>query len=269
MITKQHTALYFLALATKRNTTEDDLYKEFEKKIPFVLLPDAIRMYVGPRQAGHFEKMPEEKASWMKYPSAEVLKELTKENAGEKIQYHIEGKYPKCVIGEQTDIDVFDNKNWDHKFYHELRIHMLQDSVLDSILRERMINPSMRFADKFQIRHTDEIIDGAELRKQVAKFEEYGFFRLIGAVYNRTGVLLNRTWFDEHVLQSLLKAYPEDLARNTYQYMQISEEENIKINNLMFTLSDEQKAEVKITENLEDIFDEMYAEAYWFTVLEI
>ena len=58
MITKQHTALSLMAFAM---TEEDgskkllDIYR-FREMIPWILLPDAIRAYVGPRQAGHHEE---------------------------------------------------------------------------------------------------------------------------------------------------------------------------------------------------------------------
>ena len=133
MITKQHTALYFLALTAKRKEGDSYVkcYEELHEGLAWVLLPDAIRAYIGPRQAGHFEKLPNgTDTSWMKYPAPEVLKSLTKESAQSEIKFHLADGYPKCVIGEQTDVGLFDQKNWNHKFYHELRIHMLQDYML-------------------------------------------------------------------------------------------------------------------------------------------
>lgn len=268
MITKQHSSIYFLALSHKRsNESEESMYAELHKNLPWVLLPDAIRAYIGPRQAGHFEQLPDgTDVSWMRYPSPEVLKNLTKETAANEVEFYVAEGYPKCVIGEQTDIDAFDKKNWNHRYYHELRIHMLQDMVLDDLLRMRIIHPDLRFNDQFKVWHNPKLVlTGQELRQQVAKFEEYGFIRLVGTVYERTGTLLNRQWFDEHVLKALLDVYPEDLARKTYKFMDISDEVNEKINNLDFSIDESLKAELTMVDDLDDVLDELHAGAYVLT----
>lgn len=272
MITKQHTALYFLSFVTKRSKkSEVEFYEELHEKLPWVLLPDAIRAYISARQAGHFETLPNgTDTSWMKFPSPEVLKNLTKESAENEIKFHLATGYPKCVIGEQTDVELFDKKNWDHKYYHELRIHMLQDCMLDAVLRKRMIHHENRFTDQFALRHNPEtVLDGKQLREQVALFEEAGFIKLVETIYKRTGILLNRQWFDDHVLPALLKAYPEDLAMNTYKFMKISDEQNERINTLQQSISEEECNAIIITDNLEDVLDELYANAYLYTVEEI
>lgn len=272
MITIQHTTLYYLGLSeARKNNSKQDIMAEFHAEVPFVLLPDGIRAYIGQRQAGHFELLPDETdGSWMEYPSESVLKQLSKENVTELVKYYIAEGYPRCVIGEKTDLDQFDIHNWDHKHYHSIRIHLLQDCVLDTILRERMIDATERFKDKFIAHHNNSIeIDGAELRKQIAMFERLGFLKLVGAVYKRTGTLLNREWFDKNVLPALLDAYPEDLAQNTYKFMKIDDELNDRINNLEFDLTAEDKEKVSIASDLDRILDEMYAVSYRLTRAEL
>lgn len=273
MITKQHTALYFLALTAKRKEGDSYVkcYEELHEGLAWVLLPDAIRAYIGPRQAGHFEKLPNgTDTSWMKYPAPEVLKSLTKESAQSEIKFHLADGYPKCVIGEQTDVGLFDQKNWNHKFYHELRIHMLQDYMLDGILRNRMIHHENRFADQFALQHNPQIVlDGKQLRQKVAMFEEAGFLRLVKTVYENTGILLDSKWFEENVLTTLLEVYPEDLARNTFKYMVMSDEQNQRIQSLQFELTDEERNALIITDKLDDVLDELYADAYLYTADEL
>lgn len=272
MITKQHTAIYALALAINRGIkkeTSDESRIKFEKdlhkEIPWLLLPDAIRAYIGPRQASHFERVPgsdkDTSVSWMEFPSEEVLKALSKENISEMVSYEVKEGYPGCVIGEDTDIGEFDVRNVKHKHYEALRCHLIQDLYLDECLRKRLINAEKRFADIFVIRHSEKAIDGKTLRAQVALFEELGFIKLVGMVYEKTGILLNREWFDTHVLESLKEAYPEDLAANTYKYMSISDEVNERINALNFELTAEEKESVILTDDLDRVLNELYGYA--------
>lgn len=270
MITKQHTALFVMALydKTRNNGVSQEFYQIFKKEVPFVLLPDAIRAYVGPRQAGHFERKPDgTDVSWMKYPNASVLKTLTKENVNEKISYYVADGIPKCAIGEETDIGTFDTKNWDNPHFAFLRIHLVQDYILDAVLREELIDHTNRFEDEFIVRHNrTRKMNGAELRAQVAKFEELGFIKLVGAVYEKTGILMNREWFDTYVLEALKEAYPEDLAANTYKYMGISDEVNNRINAYEFDLTEEERDSVYMADNLDDVLDFMYSRAYLATM---
>lgn len=263
MITLQHTAVWAMA-------AEEKHVKDWSKKIPWLLLPDAIRMYVGPRQASHFEATPEETdVSWMEFPMPEVLKELSKENIADLVKFYVSSKAPKCVIGEQTDVEEFDIRNYAHPYYHELRMHLIQDCVLDKTLRKRLVDVTNRFEDRFIVRHDHSIVlDGTQLRKQVALFEQIGFKHLAGMVYKKTGILLNQRWYDENVHTALLEAYPKELAENTYKYMQIPKEIEQQINELDFAITDEDTSKVVMAENLERVLDEMYATAYYYTVCE-
>lgn len=268
MITLQHTALYFMALHNKRKS---NIMSEFTSEVPFVLFPDAIRAYIVPRKAGHFELSDDgTKCSWMCYPNEETIKILTKENAGSMIQHYIVPDTPKCIIGERTDIKEFDIRNWGHRHYHSLRVHMLQDCVMDSILRDKMVDVTDRFNDKFVLRHDRRVmINGGVVREQITNFEMLGFIKLVEAVYRTTGVLLNREWYDQYVLSTLLKAYPEDLAVNTYKFMKMSDELNDRINEKCFGLTEGEKASIITTDKPERLMDEMYAEAYQKTWYEL
>lgn len=267
MITLQHSALYLLALAAKR---KEHYLKEFAEEVPFVLLPDAIRGYITPRQAGHFEMTPDQTSySWMKYPSKETIATLTKENAVSKIQHYVVPDSPKCIIGERTNIREFDIMNWDHKHYHSLRIHMLQDSVMDSILRDKMVDDAGRLSNEFIIRYNGASIDAPTVRDQITLFEYLGFIRLVGAIYNCTGMLLNQGWFERNVLSAMQDVYPEDLVNNTYKYMKIPPDINARISNRNFSLTEEEKASIIVTDNPERLMDEMYSEAYLKTYYEL
>lgn len=270
MITMQHTGIYTMALFTKRiNVTGmAGFYKELREELPFVLLPDAIRMYIGPRQAGHFEMRPERTGcSWMIYPDQDTLKNLTKETAGQLVKYHVEENVPKCVIGEYADIGAFDRRNWGHRHYCSLRIHMLQDYVLDKALREEMIDASNRFSDKFTARHNRAIVmDGNLLRQEIANFEKISFVHLAGKVYESTGILMNQNWFETNVLEALRVAYPADLADNTFRYMRMSDETNRRINMLEFAPTAEDQKSCNLTDDLETLLNGIMSSAYLYTL---
>lgn len=267
MITLQHSALYLMALAAKRKA---NYLSEFMEEVPYVLFPDAIRAYIGPRQAGHFEMAPSGmECSWMKYPCEQTIRSLTRDNAAGMIQHYVVPNQPKCVIGERTNLNEFDVMNWGHKHYHSLRIHMLQDCVMDSVLRDKMVYVTRRFEDKFVVRHNGAIIDGATLRQQITLFETLGFLRLVGKIYCSTGTILNQGWFERNVLSALMDLYPEELAANTYKFMKISEDMNSRISNRKFDLTEEEKASIIVTDKPERLMDEMYSEAYLKTYYEL
>lgn len=271
MITRQHAALFAMELMTKLNGNLQEFEREFEKRIPYVLLPDAIRAYVGPRQASHFEITPDAtNISWMEFPSAEILEHLSKEKVSEMVKYHISEGYPKCVIGEESSISEFDRRNYAHHQYHSIRIHLLQDMSLDRMLRSELVDCTHRFEDRFVVHYNRSItLDGAELRKQLALFEELGFIHLVGKVHERTGMLLTGDWFEENVMKALLKAYPEDLAVKTYSYMKYDDDLDHRIKQLEFELSKAEKESVLLTDDIITKLDELYSDAGWYTYVEI
>lgn len=265
MITLQHTSVYAMALMDKISN-DRIVEKRMVRDIPWLLLPDAIRAYTGPRQISHFEVTPDgTDVSWMEFPSGETLQLLTKDTAMDIIKHHMNReKYPKCVIGEDTHIDVFDRHNYGHHAFHPLRMHLIQDVILDEILRQELIDVTGRFEDRFVVRHNQNIVlDGNQLREQVKLFEEWGLLHLVGKIYNKTGILLNQKWFEEHVHQVLLHSsnYPVDLAENTYRFMNIPEEIEGRINSLVFEADEEMRIFDLNVSELIDLWDWMYSVA--------
>jgi hypothetical protein len=298
MITIQHPAVYLKALLAKLE--EAKAMEVFRKNISWILLLDGIRAYVGPRQIFHHEETPDgEDNAWGVLPEAEVLSLLTKENAMQMLEtYFPANKYPKCVIGETTNIESFDKHNYGHSRFNVLRIHLLQDICLDDTLRVDLVDASERFDEnqeilnelverlgeeeaqksfkenvgigKFTLRHGDHsVITGAQLRKEVADFEMIGFLHLAGLIYKAHGILLNQAWFDENVRSALLEsAYPEDLAKNTYRYMNIPAWVEEKMSRLDFSIEDMTCFGLSGDELL-DVLDRMYSRAFQYTYDQI
>lgn len=286
MITLQHSALYFLAFSLRRRqfassletsnsfdiSTSNDVsfIQDLQKEIPFLLLPDAIRAFSGGRQPSHFEQLPDgTDYSWMIFPDEETLKSLTKENFSEKVEFSIPGAYPKCAIGEETQIAEFDVRNWDHKHYPTLRCHLIQDFYMDILVREKLIDVTGRFKDKFIVLHNGQEIDGAEFRRQVTLLEKFGLLHLAGVVYKKTGFLLNQDWFDKIVKPAIYEAYSEELAESTYKYMHIDEEINKRICNKQFKLTPQECESVYICKDLMNSLNMMYSVALRDTFLEL
>lgn len=267
MVTKQHSLISFMAHNNKGNL------QTFKSEIPWVLLPDGIRAYSGPRQMSHFENLPDgTDTAWMIFPNEMALRGLSKENFSSVVKTYMPDGYPKCVIGEDTNLDTFDVKNYGNSHYHALRMHMIQDIILDKVLREVLVDVIGRFKDEYVIRWNHQKIDGATLRQQVAMFENIGFIHLAGKVFESTGRVTNNKWFEENVLEQLLAAYPEDLANNTFKYMRLSEAEDARITAKNFELTEADVEGFILCENLEsllDVLDEMYAQAYYFTAREL
>lgn len=245
----------------------------FWERIPWILLPDAIQMYVG-RQASHFEvTLDEMDVSYIEFPTADVLSELNKENFSELVEFYVSPKVRQCAIGEMIDITEFDWRNSSHPFYYLLRINLLQDRVLDQVLRGRFVDVKGRFDDKFVVHHNRSIeLDGAQLRQQVTKFKEIGFLYLAGKVYRNSGIILSQEWFEHNVhrvLNNKDSPYPTELAENTYKHMRIPEVINKRIQNLDFDLTDEDKDSVIITDNLEKVLDYMSSAVCQSTMSEM
>lgn len=264
MITRQHTALTLMCHSNKGTM------QTFKHEIPWTLLPDAIRAYSGPRQMSHFEETPDgTDTAWMIFPNEITLGKLSKETFEERVKFYRPDGYPKCVIGEATSLETFDVKNYGHRHYHALRMHMIQDIILDNVLRDELVEVSGRFKDEFRVRWNHQVIDGATLRKQVAMFENLGFIHLAGKVYECTGRLLTNKWFEEYVLEPLKAQYPADLADNTFKYMRLSDEEDARITAKEFELTAADKEGFILCDDLEGILDRMYSQAYFYSAREM
>lgn len=265
MITLQHAALYAWTLLNVISINSMGTFLDlFRKQIPWVLLPDGIRAYSGPRQLSHFEQNPSgTDVSWMEFPTPETLQKLSKDNFSEKVCYYMADGYIPSVIGDETHCETFWVHNWNHHFASQLGSHLAQDIVMDNVLRKDMVDISGRFKDHFVPRHdTSKVLDGKQLRNQIAKFEMQGFLYLIGKIYENSGLLLDREWFDSNVETALRSSYPQDLAESTYHYMKIGSELDARIHRGEFMPTTEEKESIIICKDLVETFDHMYAEAF-------
>ena len=246
MITLQHSLVTLFGL---RGNIE-----EFEKQIPYALIPDAIRRYCGPRPYSHFEETPDGKhISYMHFPFN--LKTLTKENVGNERMYLADG-YKPCVLGEKTHIEKFEQTNGDlpPTYYAGVKKHLVQDCIFDDFVREDIgLDCSRKYESMYSPEETtgknvgifkflrrvkqedghvakvEETLDGNGVRKLIADIENQGLYILAYMLHKAYGITANQEWFDKHVKGPLDATYSKDLAEGTYQYMKIPEETDRRI----------------------------------------
>lgn len=231
MITLQHSLVTLLNL--------DGDIKSFKKEIPYVLLPDAIRAYSGPRQYSHFEESADgHDVSWMQFPVN--VKRMSKNKMGDMGRYLV-SDIPNCCIGEKTNLDTFFkyNTHLRGEYRNGVIRHLTQDIVFDDFVREE-IDCSRKY-DGIFVLQDGTVVDDKGVRKDIATMEQQGVYQLAKMVYDKYHIVANQEWFDNNVLPALQKVYPSDLAENTYKYMKIDSEINECITACDFSKIDDYK----------------------------
>ena len=220
MITLQHTLVTLMGLRGNE--------RELDEEVQYVLLPDAIRRFCGPRQYSHFEQAYDgSDISWFQYP--QVFKNLTKEEV-DRLPKHIVPEIKKCDLGETTSIETFEkhNSHLNPRYFAGVKKHLTQDYIFDAFIREK-IDCSRMYEGKYQFNGQE--YDGDGIRAEIAKIEEHGVYVLAYMLNKAYGITANQGWFDKHVKERLDTEYPEEMATSAYGYMKIKPEINERITN--------------------------------------
>ena len=220
MITLQHTLVTLMGLRGNE--------REMDEEIQYVLLPDTIRRYCGPRQYSHFEQAYDgSDVSWFKYPL--TLKGLTKEEV-DRLPKHIVAEIKKCDLGETTNIRAFEehNTHLSPKYFAGVKKHLTQDFIFDRFVREK-IDCSEMYDGKYVFNGQE--YDGKGIRGLIADMEHHGVYVLAYMLNKAYGITANQEWFDKHVKARLDEEYPEELAESAYGFMKIKPEINERITN--------------------------------------
>ena len=245
MITLQHTLVSYIAAKGDE--------ERFKKELPYVLLPDAIRMYTRDRQYSHFEQGKNGDVSWMSFPLN--VRHMDQQTIAETDKHKVDAEFiPKCCIGEETILSAFEehNKHLPDPYFNGVASHLIQDRVFDAFVRSKF-DCTDQYEDRF--RHNGTEYDGPGFRKLIADTEQQGYYTLAKYMYDKYGITANQEWIDSVVVPSLQESYPPDMAENTHKYMKIDPE----INELI-TKHDFSKVEDFIIPQEE--MEEMYQEAY-------
>ena len=92
---------------------------------------------------------------------------------------------------------------------------------LISIRIRTLIDVSGRFDDKFIYNRTGKVVDGATLRKDLFPMDDLFFIAVAKRIKSEFGISIDSDWFEKHVHQSFLRDYDEELANNTWKYINI------------------------------------------------
>lgn len=210
MLTMNHTATKVLAMLKNG----EDLSK-IDTIVSQLLLPDAIRMY-GPRQVFHFTEHPVTGKC-----SSVVIKTTPNQLKGIKnhLETNLQPDIPKAAVDEMSHPEVFAELNpaWVGSGYET---HLYQDMAWDTWIRT-LIDVSDRFNDRFVYNRTGRVVDGATLRKDLFPMDDLFFIAVAKRIQTEYGITIDADWFEEHVHQNLLRDYDEELAENTWKYINI------------------------------------------------
>ena len=189
----------------------------FDTIVSQLLLPDAIRMY-GPRQVFHFTEHPVTGKC-----SSVVIKTTPNQLKGikGKLETNLQSDIPKAAVDEMSHPEVFAELNpaWVGSGYET---HLYQDMAWDTWIRT-LIDVSGRFDDKFVYNRTGRVVDGATLRKDLFPMDDLFFIAVAKRIQTEYGITIDADWFEKHVHQNLLRDYDEELAENTWKYINVPE----------------------------------------------
>lgn len=225
MITIQHTLVSLLYF-------NGDIEK-LQTYIPYILIPDAIRMFTKRRQYSHFERGLNHDVSWLKYPL--FLKHIS-ENQLEKYLVD-EIAIPNCCIGEETILETFEqhNQHLPSKYHDGVALHLCQDRVFDTFVRT-VFDCEEKYDDIFIV--NGDTIDGNQFRNVINKMEQQGVYVLAKIIYDKYHIKTNQKWFDTYIYPILQDMYSADMTENTYKYMCIDSQIDTWISNCDFTHMD-------------------------------
>ena len=215
MITLQHALVTLLAF--------DGNIEKFEKQIPYILFPDAIRKYTGNRSCSHFEQDIDGKdVSWIKFPTE--IKELDKIKT-KKLEKYKSKNLSKGVLCGKNDIEMFEKTNLhlNKNQFYGIKKHLIQDDIFDDFIREKIDTTEN---EKGLFKFKQQELTGKEVRDLILDIENYGVYLLASIIYIKYGITTDQKWFDTHVRDILKEEYPEELAESTYAYMKIPKKYN-------------------------------------------
>ncbi len=210
MLLMNHTISKVLALLRTGKSLE-----EIDGIIPTLLLPDALRMY-GPRQVFHFTEHPlTGKVSTVTFHSTPNNLKGIKDT----LEKHLQENIPQAAVDESSHPEIFKklNPNWIDSQYET---HLHQDFEWDRWIRT-LVDVSKRFDDEFVYNRTGKVVNGATFRRDLAPLNDKFFISTVQKIKSEYNITIDADWFEKHVHQILLKNYDEELAENTWKYIDI------------------------------------------------
>ena len=269
-----YVAMYYWAMADRYLKHLPD-YRDYALSgIPWLILPEAISQISTLSKAANFERaIPEYSKNypWMIFPTSEELLYVTKENIERTVKHNIPENnfYSRSTVKERTCIDHFDEYNFSHHSYHDLRCFFLYSCVWDDVLRQ-MVNIRQRASEMYYLPDQEEYIDGEELTEMLEQFNWLALIYVVGLFYDKTGILMDEDWFNS-VMEGAFKKvrYPEEMKDCIMKEMKMPEWVSERIENVDFNISEDDNLSVELTQDLAMVFRKMFAEIYERMYMEV
>ena len=264
-----YVVMYFMAIADRFLERDKNYYERAQAGIPWLLLPEAISDYSVLARAARFERAVPEYSKdypWMVFPNQEDLCKIKAQGIKEAIEYHIpEEVYYSYAVPERTCIDHFDCHNFVHHSYHDLRCFFIYNHVFDDMIR-KMINIRMRASNMYYINGSnvgEECLNSEELVGYVEQFNWLAAIYLAGLFYKKTGVLMDKEWFESIMKNAFEKSnYPEAMKECILKKVQMPDWVAERIEEVDFDITREDCNTVIITEDLMGTFRQMFSRIY-------
>lgn len=265
METVQHVGLYAWALLNEFKTPRgvQKFSEVFSRNIPWVLFLDASESMGEAHKASHFEQF-SNGVAYMQVPSPESVKESEKLN----IPCYIPEGVVSTKVREKIDMDSFWRKNRSHPYRRELGIHLLQDDIINQILKKYIVNTSQAYRDLYYpYTGSAKYMDGKTLQRYIDLWKKKGTLYLVGKILEQTEILMDNNWLEENVLPALQYTFSPSLAEELWRKIRFSEFENsrIKKGGMAFLPTKEECQELETLCD-KDFFlgtlDKMYGDAF-------
>lgn len=230
MEAKITTGLYVMALAVECKTNNEEFYTRLSKSLKWLLEPFALEVLMG---VEFFHRTTAMKTSWIKYPTEEFLKLLSKESK-EILDYHVEPGNPTVTI----DMKEFEIRNYSHPAFKELKMAMIVENIMDKAI------------EKLGMRNNPKL------------FEKLAFIYLAKQIQHKNAINLNARWW-KNIELPIREAYSEEVFKKLWEILSLTKEEDQRISdgNFSFTAR-ELRFAGHTSEELERTLDEAYARAY-------
>ena len=198
---------------------------------------DAIRWWLPKRNYSHFTANPAaytKQISYMEFPS-DPIKMWSKELIL-STERHLAVMPGTCAIDEPTvphELWYHNPEQTEQNFF--LYIHLIEDFVYDEFVR-KFIDTTDRYYDRFKF--NGKIYSGHDLRGEgpsrwtsglLSEFDDIFFYRLAKLAFENFGITADQNYIKNVMKPAFFEFFPEDLAKNTVQYLTI----NKKLNQLI------------------------------------
>lgn len=231
MFTKITVGMYIMALADDCNNDSEKLRNRLSKTLKWILEPFAVATLIGEGPA-FFYTTTTKKNSWVKYPTEEFLKMLSKENL-DLLTYQKEPGNPVSI-----NMSEFHIENYAHKEFRKIKIALIVEAIMNNAI------------EKLGMKGNSQL------------FERLAFIYLAKQIQHKNELNLNASWW-KNVEVPIKTAYSEEVFEKLQSELSLTKEEDKRISDCNFDFTQrELRFSGHTSEELERALDEAYAAVY-------